>query len=228
MGIRDLNDSNPDQIRDPSREYPWPKVPIRDPYVIRPATNRRIRRIGSPRSPSGSSTRVNSSIPRTQIYSCPTSIPGQWHGDTQSCMMQTEGGGSRGGGHGDGVEARVEVGVMVDGDGGGGGSGVGGGGVGDGGGGGVSRRCRLHQRATHRVNASSSRHPSSLHPHHHSIPVVVVVRESWSSGSRGRGRPESWSWSSRVGAVKSSVAAVTETAASPALSQGTILTPEAT
>ncbi|KAF9018325.1 hypothetical protein BDZ89DRAFT_1044547 [Hymenopellis radicata] len=147
-------------------------------------------RIGSPRTPSGSSTRVNSSIPRTQIYSCPTSIPGQWHGDTQSCMMQTEGGDSRGGGHGGGVEARV----MVDGDGGGGGSGVGSGGV-DG-------------RTTHRVNASSSRHPSSLHPRLHSIPVViivreswssgsrghlgvVVVRESWSSGSRGRGRPES-------------------------------------
>ncbi|KAF9015877.1 hypothetical protein BDZ89DRAFT_1046144 [Hymenopellis radicata] len=138
---RDLNDSNPDQIRDPSREYPWPKVPIRDPYVIRPATNRRI---GSPRSPSGSSTRVYSSIPRTQIYSCPTSIPGQWHGDTQSCMMQTEGGDSRGGGHGGGVEARV----MVDGDGGGSGSGVGSGGVGDGGG--------RQQQAQHSAGAQSS------------------------------------------------------------------------
>ncbi|KAF8993210.1 hypothetical protein BDZ89DRAFT_1150718 [Hymenopellis radicata] len=37
--IRDLNDSNPDQIRDPPREYPSPKLPIRDPYLIRPATD---------------------------------------------------------------------------------------------------------------------------------------------------------------------------------------------
>ncbi|KAF9030737.1 P-loop containing nucleoside triphosphate hydrolase protein [Hymenopellis radicata] len=112
----DLNDSNPDQIRDPSREYPWPKVPIRDPYVIRPATNRRIRRIGSLRTPSGSSTRVNSSIQRTQIHSCATSIPGQWHGDTQPCMMRTgwwqEDSGSQSGdadGGGGGVVMVVEV-----------------------------------------------------------------------------------------------------------------------
>ncbi|KAF9031281.1 hypothetical protein BDZ89DRAFT_1159011 [Hymenopellis radicata] len=51
--LRDLNDSNPGQIRDPSHEYPWPKPLIRDPYVIRPATitdqdesDRRDRRAG--------------------------------------------------------------------------------------------------------------------------------------------------------------------------------------